>query len=281
MLSTHAYACFCFSTPLCSQIGAVSQSSVFIGRVIEVWPNRQTIATESVHLSPRQYRQLILKRWQGNLSPEEETYVRTSPNRDKIEFRLGIMQRVRFQVSEELSGPKVSEVYTDASSCGFPFEPGQVYLVNATRDGSRYRTAACFRTAKIDSDSAIEDLKALRARKSGKRLPPRIYGRIYSSDLTSNTRLRLALNGEERSVVIGDDGRFSIDGLERLKYRLIVEDERGIGDREIDLSRIGCFESFPWFSSGWHIAGSPIVIYGQPVPRLHDAPPLPLGSNRR
>jgi hypothetical protein len=266
---------------MCSQIGADSQSSVFIGKVIEVWPNREAIATESGHLSPRQYRQLILNRWQGNLSPEEEQYVRTSPERDKIEFRFGIMQRVRFQVSEELSGPKVSEVYTDASSCGYRFETGQVYLVNASRDGSRYRTGACSRTAKIDSDSAIEDLKALRARKSGKPLPPRIYGRVDSGDLKSDTRIRLAHDGEECSVAIDNDGRFSVDGLEPMKYRLIIEDARGKGDREIDLSRIGCVESFPWFSDGWHIAGSPVVIAPLPVPHFPEPPPLPVGPNRK
>lgn len=266
---------------MCSQIGADSESSVFIGRVLEVWPNRESIARPSSHLSLRQYRQLIFNRWQGTLSPEEETYIRTSADRDKIEFRFGIMQRVRFQVSEELLGPKVSEVYTDASSCGYRFETGQVYLVNATRDGSRYRTGACSRTAKIDSDSAVEDLKALRARKSGIALPPRIYGRVDAGDLKSDTRLRLAYDGEERSVAIGNDGRFSFDGLERMKYRLIVEDARGKGDREIDLSRIGCFESFPWFSGGWHIAGSPVVIAPLPVPQLPEPPPLPLGPNRR
>lgn len=281
MLSTRAYGCFCFSTPMCSQIGADSQSSVFVGKVIEIWPNREAIARESGHLSPRQYRQVILNRWHGTLSPDEETYIRTSADRDKIGFRFGIMQRVRFQVSEELSGPRVSEVYTDASSCGYRFETGQVYLVNASRDGSRYRTGACSRTAKVDSDSAIEDLKALRARKSGNPLPPRIYGRIDSGDLNSDTRIRLVHDGEERPVTIGKDGSFSIDGLERMKYRLIVEDARGKGDREIDLSRIGCFESFPWFSDGWHIAGSPVVIAPQPVPQLPEPPPLPLGPNKK
>jgi hypothetical protein len=42
----------------------------------------------------------------------------------------------------------------------------------------------------------------------------------------------------------------------------------------MDLSRVGCFEAFPWFSNGWRIAGSPVVIDVPQPPPLREPPPL-------
>lgn len=174
--------------------------------------------------------------------------------------RYGILQRVRFVVSETLAGPTVREVYTDASSCGYHFAPDQAYLVSTRRDGPRYRTGACSGTREVESDDAVEDLKALRAWESGKPLPPRIYGQIGSTYMRTDTIVRLIDDREERSVRPGADGRFSFDGLQRTVYRLQVEDVRGKAERVIDLKRLSCWEATPLFRDVWRILGSPVLV---------------------
>lgn len=249
-------------------------SAVFVGRVVDVWPSRSTLASESKNLSLGALRRLILRRWQGSLSREEEHEIRTNENRTAIEVRYGLLQRVRFAVTEVLVGPQIQEVYTDASSCGYAFQQGQVYLVNARRDGNRLRTGACSRTTSIMSYEAVEDLKALRAWRSGKPLLPRIYGRVGGDDLRSGIRVSIKHGQDEEVLRIGPDGRFVFDDLKKDVYQFQVEDERGSGERLVDLSRIGCFEAFPSYSDGWRIGGLPAVIERPQVPPLFDPPPL-------
>ena len=271
ILCARASACFCFSTPMCSQIGELSKSNaVFVGKVADVWPARQTIAGESRRLTLTGLRQLLLERWHGTLTAEEERFVRTTTDRDALELRFGSIQRVRFIVSEFLAGPEIREIYTDTSSCGYSFEAGLTYLVNANHDGPRYRTGACSRTSRVESDDAVEDLKALRAWRAGNPLPPRIYGQILMGDLRADTRVRLfdEQGQEERLARIEPNGRFSLDALAKTKHQLQVEDSRGKGDRFIDLSHLSCFEATPWFSEVWHIAGSPVVLEPEPPPLL-------------
>src|SRR5579884_2550994 len=176
-LSGHALGCMCFSIPMCSQVATLSQSNaVFVGQVVEIWPTRKVLIRQQ-DLSHPHLRHLILQRWRGVLSSDEEEYIRTSPEWGKIELRYAYMQRIRFAVSELFTGPPIHEIYTDISSCGYSFEPGRSYLVNSFPDGPRYRTGACSRTSGVDAADAVEDLKALRAWKSGSPLAPRIYGR--------------------------------------------------------------------------------------------------------
>jgi hypothetical protein len=276
ILGGRASGCFCLSTPMCSQIGTLSPSSVvFVGRAVEIWPAHEVLASESQrHLSLAQLRELIFHRWGDVLSDEEQRYVRTSSDRGTIEIRFAYMQRVRFVVDEVFAGPAIREIHTDATRCGYRFESGRAYLVNADQRGSRYATGACSRTSRFESDEAVEDLKALRAWKSGTPLPPRIYGRVNSEDLRPDIRIHLIKDRDDKSVVVGVDGSFSFDGLDKTLYRLRVEDGRGRGDREIDLSRLGCFEATPWFSDSWRIAGVPVVLDFPPVPELPESPPL-------
>lgn len=259
---------------MCGQIGILSGSNaVFVGQVTDVWPARETIAAESERLTLTKLRQLISERWRGALTAEEERYIRTTTDRDVLELRFGHIQRVRFIVSELLAGPQIREVYTDTSSCGYRFEPGLAYLVNANHDGPRYQTGACSRTSRVESDDAVEDLKALRAWRTGNPLPPRIYGRIEVRDLRPDTRVRLVddQDREERLARLDPNGRFSLDGLTNTKHRFQVEDSRGKGER---LSRLGCFEATPWFSEVWHIAGSPVMLESKQVPIIPEPPPL-------
>jgi hypothetical protein len=253
-------------------------NAVFVGRVTDVWPPRETIADESRRLTLSQLKQTMLERWRGALSAEQERYIRTTTDKDDLEFRFGFIQRVRFTVSELLAGPQIREVYTDTTSCGYRFETGVTYLVDAYSDVTRYQVRACSRTGRVESDEAIEDLKALRAWRTGNPLPPRIYGRINVRDLRQDTRVRLIddQDREERLARVDPDGRFSLDNLTKTKHRFQAEDARDKGEILIDLSRIGCFEAIPWFSEGWHIGGSPVTLGPDPI--ILESPPLILPS---
>jgi hypothetical protein len=132
-----AFGCFCFSTPMCSSAATPSGSNaVFVGRVTEIWPTGETLAMQQ-RLSHIQLRQMLLQRWHGHLSQQEEQYIRASSEWGKIEFRYAYMQRIRFVVSEDLAGAQVHEVFTDSTSCGYRFELNHAYLVNSSRDGLR------------------------------------------------------------------------------------------------------------------------------------------------
>jgi hypothetical protein len=74
------------------------------------------------------------------------------------------------------------------------------------------------------------------------------------------------------SVRAGANGSFSFDGLEKTKYLLRIEDLRGKGEREIDLSRLGCFEATPSFYDGWQILGEPVILESPPSPELPEPP---------
>jgi len=256
-------------TPMCAQGGTRSESkAVFVGQVTDVWPSRETIDALSEDLTLAEVRQLISDRWRGVLSAEEEQYLRTTLDKDSLVFRFGVIQRVRITVTEVLAGPRIREIYTDVSSCGYRFEPGLTYLVSANQTGLRYHAGACSRTSRVESDSAIEDLKALRAWRGGKPLPPRIYGRIPISEVRPDTRVRLVdgQGRETRFSRLDSSGRFAFEDLAKTEYRFQVEDARGKGERLIDLSRLACFEVDLWFSNSWNVGGSPLVMESRQVP---------------
>lgn len=143
---------------------------------------------------------------------------------------------------------------------GYEFHVGQDYLVVSNQDGARYKTGACSRTGRIDSEDVIEDLKAVRTWKSGNPLQPRIYGRVQQRDLNSSLQVHLLHDGKVLSIGPAADGRFSFDDLEKKRYTLAVEDARGSGKRVIDLSRFRCFEAIPWFGDKWEILGGPLEL---------------------
>src|SRR5689334_20469460 len=73
LCSIKALACFCFSTPMCSTVGTMSGSqAVFVGRVVEVWPSKAVIVSGHTNFSLAALRSLLLQRWKGSLSREEE-----------------------------------------------------------------------------------------------------------------------------------------------------------------------------------------------------------------
>jgi hypothetical protein len=283
ILCTRASACICFSVPMCAQSQPRGDSTaIFVGRVISVWPSRETIAAQSRDSSLDELRKLILERWQGTLSSEEEQIVRTTMDKDALEVRFGYTQRARFHVTEILSGPRIEEVYSNATSCGFRFEPGWTYLVVAHRNGRSYHTGACSRTSRVESSSAVEDLKALRAWRSDNPLAPRIYGHIDKAQVRQDTRVRLFdEESRERAVSrVDSNGRFAFDALGKVTYRLQVEDFRGKGERLIDLSRLACFEATPYFGESWSVLGIPTLTESGRAPILSDPPPLPAPERR-
>ncbi len=162
-----ARGCFCFSTPMSAQTDLdLKDHAVFAGRVVEVWPNRETIARETGDLSLKRLRPLILARWGSVMTPKERRSLRWARRPGRIGFHYAFLQRVRFEVDEVLLGPAVAEVFTEAASCGYRFEVGREYLVNADRQGGHYRTGACSRTGPLSDRETVEDLDVLRARKA-------------------------------------------------------------------------------------------------------------------
>lgn len=254
---------------------------MFVGRVMEVWPSRRDLVeTYERRLSSSQLRQFLLRRWSGVLSPDEIRALRTSRDADAILHRYEHMQRVRFAVVEAFSGPPIAQVFTHSGSCGVDFQEGQTYLVNATQDSGWYRVRACSRTDRVESFEAAEDLKALRAWKSGSPLAPRVYGQIAAAELRTDTRLRLFGDGGERLVPIDSSGRFSAEGLERKEYRLQIDDARGKADYAVDLGPVSCFEARASFDGRWRIwTSGPIMMRSPPAPELPAPPeliPLPI-----
>lgn len=261
-----ALACFCFSTPMCHQIltpESLESHAIFIGRVVAIWPSRKEVA-QTLELSGTEMREEILRRWREVLSPEErDRILRATSDSDwqQIKMRYAALIRIRFEVRETLNGPQqLRDVYTDTSSCGYPFQLDQVYLVNAS-PGTRYHTGACTNTAPIDSPEAVEDLKAIRSwNRSGPQLAPRIYGNVYVPDLRSDSvHIRLEStqsNTIEERIPDSVTGAFSFDNLNRgSRYKLKVN---SVGSRDIDLTAVGCFNAFVSRRSGrWTIGGSP------------------------
>ena len=267
LCSEPARACLCFSTPMCHQVASrasLDSHAIFIGRVIDIWPSRKEVA-EILGRSRADVRAEILRRWRGVLSPEEQSRIRNATSDSdwqQIEMRYAALVRVRFEVLETLNGPpQVREVYTDTSSCGYPFQWRRVYLVNAS-PGPRYHTGACMNTAPIDSPEAVEDLKAIRSwNGAGPRLAPRIYGAVSVSDLRSEAiRIRLEStksNTVEERIPDPVTGSFSFENLDRgARYKLKVNDDAV--SRDIDLTAKGCFNAFvSRYSGHWAIGGLP------------------------
>jgi hypothetical protein len=162
-------------------------------------------------------------------------------------------RRVRFRVTEELerSAGEEFQLFTDATSCGYKFHVGQEYLVvsHLNRETGRWSTGACSRSALVESADAQQDLMALRARREGHPLAPRIYGKVFDQQEGNHSGLATALvrlvgAAFHQETVSDAEGRFAFDNLAPGRYRLEVGGlaERG-SPQELDLSLGGCFEA--------------------------------------
>lgn len=280
-----AVACWCFPVPLCAQVNGRSHSdAIFIGQVVDLWPSGTSAYLELERLSLEQLRTAVLKRWQGVLTPDEVHRIQTAIDRHEILLSYGMMQRVRFRVTERFGEARVDEVFTSLSSCGVRFDLGETYLVIGERSGRQYWSSACSRTARVQSNSAIADIEALRAWRSGAPAATRVYGwvdgwldkvQVYGPDL----RLRLfdAANQEEGVTQPDAKGWFRFEGLTRTKHRLVAEDSQGKADQTtIDLSPVACSEATVWSTNGkWNIKAAPkLMPLQREIQLLPDPPPV-------
>lgn len=71
-----------------------------------------------------------------------------------------VERRVRFVVTEAFFAPLPRELEVSTSLCGYDFEPGQAYLVDANRTSERLTVSICSRTKPLAD--ASDDVELLR-----------------------------------------------------------------------------------------------------------------------
>ncbi len=281
LAAAQAPGCFCLPEPtLCSRLSKQRlEAAFFVGRVKEVWPPREQLAREQ-KMTPAQQRQLVLARWGQMMKPEERRLAeRTDSSLDAL-WAYRVQQRVRFEVSEQLLGPTVREVITAGTSCGYRFERGERYVVEAEASGGGYTTRACGATQKLAGKTRLaaeRALRDLRAARDG-RPPVRISGQIAEDDLGDTLQLRLTGPDGERVAPPAPDGSFEFEALARTEYQLEVSDGRGARSVAIDLRGTSCAEARAEFREDWVWWVVPQGIPIQPKPRqkwvLTEPPPF-------
>lgn len=284
-MATPAAGCFCFPDPLCARLGHFKGTDgFFVGRVVEIWPTRAEIARQE-RVRPTQDRRWILERWGAAITPAERQQLQEGRNDEELRWRYRHRQRVRFAVSEVLLGPRVSEVYTQASSCGYRFEKGQTYLVEAAGEAGDYNVHACGATRRLttaaDQARARPALRELRVARTGV-APVKIYGRLAPKDLNEAVQVRLAGPMGDRLELPDADGNFTFDDLDRKDYRVEVADGRGFGSVSVDLKRTGCAEVEAEFEERWKLRILPVGLPLTPPRRprwVLTEPPASLGGD--
>jgi Carboxypeptidase regulatory-like domain len=142
-------------------------------------------------------------------------------------------RKLGLSVQETLVGRSRQFVYieTSTSSCGYPFQVGEQYLVYAAgSEQSGFGTGACSRTSPLSQSQT--DLVLLRELKSGA-VRPRIFGRVMGllipprPDRTSVEEQSFAVpnvivsaegQGRREQTVTDADGWFEIVGLKPGRY---------------------------------------------------------------
>lgn len=262
-------ACFCFSTPMCNKLSdAFEKRSIFVGTATDLYPASldayrllDSALNGSGHGALAKAKALILQFWGQVLSFDEARSIKLSSSRDELRnaWMMGMLpRRVRFRVSEWIDGNSGQEfeLFTDDSDCGYRFEAGREYLVVSwqPKETTTWWTGACSRNAPVESDRAVQDLRALRAFRDGRPLAPRIYGQIYdrrhrqpSDTVTPGPAdfiIRLTGPSSEKEIRPDDEGRFSFDNLAPASHRIEVVASGARGDaQEIDLSHDRCYEA--------------------------------------
>lgn len=294
LLIQEGRSCMCFSVPLCGQLPGVDEKrTIFVGKVVEVFPpsmdefaalERAMFEGESEALE--RTKALMLRNWGPILSSDELQTIRLANSAADL-FRVSDLgmysRRVRFRVTEELEGStgEAFQLFTDATDCGYKFHAGQEYLVvsHQNKETGRWSTGACSRSAPVESVDAQQDLMALRARREGHPLAPRIYGKIFDQQEghhggLPSALLRLVGGSSNRETVSDADGRFAFDNLAPARYRLEVGGlaERG-SPKELDLSLGGCFEASVFIER--EDTGTRFVVLGDGAPRVDSViPPM-------
>ena len=144
-------------------------------------------------------------------------------------------RRARFRVKEAFGGiaPDVREIDVltgmGGGDCGFPFEVGEVYLVDALigKDGLT-RAGICSATRSLEQAGTA--IRTLRAQRDGRRLPS-LAGRIAQHDRNlqgklgmnaptplGNIRVRVKSDGKVYETQADSEGLYAFYGLPSGKY---------------------------------------------------------------
>ena len=146
-------------------------------------------------------------------------------------FFGGDFRKVIVRAITPLRGEAQSTVFTAAqgASCGYEFHTGSRYLIVANRMGDgRLRVGRCGLTRPIEEAVGLLEYLDTLDRPSE---PTRIWGRIlvparwvdFEREYEPIPAARVSFEGpEQRSVVAGGDGRYSVAGLPRGSYTVRV-----------------------------------------------------------
>jgi hypothetical protein len=181
------------------------------------------------------------------LTPTEKEQLRAAADERELD-RLGFDQRrrARLEVLENFVGAEAFEftlnTALDGPACGFDFTEGATYLVEAYKPSGSdtWRVSSCSRTRMLDQ--AADDMKTLRAWKTGQRLPGRINGQIIDRRTPSaGTPFRVRLLGAKQILETTSDsrGQFTFDNLDTGVYQVQVI-EPLLFSRPADLTRAWC-----------------------------------------
>jgi hypothetical protein len=290
-----AFACKCAPSPLpkdgtapvssavCNHLpdSNVRGKAIFVGTVVDVYPRSVGHMAElwergsgrklSEEHPPNltELKELILLMWRESLTSSEVTRILSADSEDALDnvldeaFGWGFARRGRLKVSERFVGAPddAFELYTGfgGGDCGVGFNLGEQYLVFATQDETprRWRTTICSGTQSVLY--AEEEVRTLRAWKTGESLPPRIYGSVWDSTHLGDAgdtgeialpRVEVRLSGDNSDRVTFTDvhGRFKFDDLVPGRYRIMVQlpgwqlASWSPGRGEIDLTKASCAE---------------------------------------
>lgn len=299
VLSPQAYCCMCFSTPLCSRQQAPGdKTAIFVGTVVELNPSFDAIR-DSVFASggrptlPRAKAEL-LRLWRGLLFAEEVLRIESADSLGQLVADTSFLShRVRFHVGEWLEGGSGGsfELFTEESSCGYRFAVGKRYMVVAFRNGNaeRWRTGACSRTAPVEDVFAQEDIRALRAVRDGRPLPPHVYGKIYdgresvgSASGVPNALLRLVGESSSRETRSDAQGWYAFDDLPAGRYQLELREPAAQGKpAAVDLTSYRCFQASGLVKgngafSTYEILGEMGLVAPSPAGIVVEEPDLPI-----
>jgi len=284
LLPAPLLACFCdVPPPFCAALPDTGNTdhAVFVGQVTQVYPKSHADMTEefgrthrdllesllaqSVDTSGRRLagypsallewrKQIIEYVWGDTLTPAEREQLRTADQRDLDRLGFDQRQRVHLEVVENFAGADAGEftLYTEFQGCGFHFDEGETYLVQAYRapGSDTWQASCCSRTRLLAQ--ATEDLEALHAWKTGQRLPGRISGQIIELVAVlgpgspgrlppSGTPFRIRLLGGKEILETTSDsrGKFKFENLYPGVYEVELAQVPALSGAA-DLTRASC-----------------------------------------
>jgi hypothetical protein len=227
--------------PFCQSRPSLTDHTVaiFVGKVKSVTmpavtravPPRQPRTSQAEVISGRNETRLPIQS-EHELPIDEKRY--PVANFDVIENFVGAM-------SPEFTVHLTSDVFLGSIPHGVPaFSDGEVWLVEAYYDThlQQWVTSTCQRTKR--ASAASDDLQALRAWTTGKRLAGRVQGQVAKpTEGRAMSGVRVALRGLSQTLSTTTDnrGHFSFEGLEPGVYEATTDGARAI---RVNLTHARC-----------------------------------------